>query len=503
MGRLARCRWVQTIAAFVFICSAAQAQTPAPPTLNLLPSGGELAGRPPELLAPLRSGTFAVVDPLDARIAVFDRTGAVLGKSTPLSFFPATVRSTAETLEYRNSNGTRFAVLQRGVTPETIGSLDEFSGSFAEPVSRAKLRRKSARLITMRISGREPVTLTIRSSARGYLSTTKFLGEDDKRRFYVQTSEIVDMHPTINVRVFVQRFDRDGKLLGIASVPVDEMDSVPSEFVALARSGDVDVLLPKRKGLFLQSLFFQPAGRKASRAANPILQIPIAVSIGENPAGGIDDRLAWQAPPVINRTTRGEIVSRALSYLELSWVMTPQNFTQVGIDNRCAKNEKRYWLRPRRLTDAMIGRKVKFTPYRWRGNDTPEAFLAKIAGGALAGSVCTCSEAEFNYCEVSNAAGVDGSGLVLRSWGTSRYGTTDLDQIAAPVADFSKLRPGDALEKPGSDIRLFIGTKSGPQLRVEVIESTTNLRCEGVCKSVYSIEELIGYRALRFIGVRN
>jgi hypothetical protein len=502
MNRFARYLCLQICVGIAFICFPARAQTPPPLSLNLLPSGGDLAGRPPELFAPLRNGTYAVVDPLDARIAIFDRAGAILGKSAPLSFFPATVRVTTETLEYRNADGSRYAILQRGVTPTTVGSLDEFSGSFAPPVSNVKLSRKSAQQITMRIAGRKPVTLTVRASLGGYLSNVKLLGEDGKGQVYVQTSEIVDMRPAIAVRVFVERFARDGALLGRASVPIEEMDSVPSEFAALTRAGDVDVLIPKRTGLFLQSLSFQPAGKKVSPAsASPALQIPIAVSIIENPAGGIDDQGVQQAPPVIKPTSRAEIVKRARDYLELSWMMTPQNFSQAGIDNVCAKNERKYWLRPRRLTEELIGKKISFMPYRWGGDDTPESFKTKIAGGALAGSVCTCREAEFNYCQVRNTAGVDCSGFVSSSWGIPKYGTANLDRVATPITNFSKLRPGDALNKAGSHVRLFVGMKPGPDLRVEVIESTTNLRCEGVCKSVYSVEELSGYKALRFSGV--
>jgi hypothetical protein len=101
---------------------------------------------------------------------------------------------------------------------------------------------------------------------------------------------------------------------------------------------------------------------------------------------------------------------------------------------------------------------------------------------------------------VGFAAGVDCSGFVSRSWGIPKLGTTGLAQVARAVPDITKLRPGDALNKAGSHVRLFVGFKPGPDLVFEVIESATNLRCEGVCRSTYTTQQLAGYHPLRFAG---
>jgi hypothetical protein len=492
---------------WLLVSQPVQAQPSAPAlTLNHLPGGTEVAGRPPELFAYLRADLFAAVDPLDARVVIFGRNGMVVGSSVPLEFFPTTVRETPSHLEYVNSDGSRYAVLPRSVTPQTLGSLEQFEGAFAPPVSDVDLRRKGAQLITLRVGDRAAPVISTRALEGGYLASARLLGRDENGRYYVQTSEVVRVRPVLDVRVFVQQFSPRGTLLGTASVPVASMDSVPSRFVALAPSGRMDVIIPTKTGVFLQQLSFRPRGKKGrqgtSAGSAPILT-PITATVHESSEGAFDDGHPLEAPPVINATTRKDIIDRAHRYLAVNWVMRAENFSRTSIDNQCTKTEGKFWLRPRRFTERMIDQRVGPMPYHWGGSDTPESFRTKITAGALAGNVCTCREPQYNYCQVSYAAGVDCSGFVSGSWGVSKLGTSNLHIVAVPVATLSQLRPGDALNKPGSHVRLFVGVVPGPELRFQVIESTTNLRCEGVCSSSYSLEELAGYTALRFLGVRD
>jgi hypothetical protein len=199
-------------------------------------------------------------------------------------------------------------------------------------------------------------------------------------------------------------------------------------------------------------------------------------------------------------TTRTSIINRANAYLSVNWVMRPENFSRSGVDNRCSKTEGRFWERAHRFDASSIGKAFAPMPYHWGGDDTPDSFREKLSSGNLAGSVCTCREAQYNQCVVSFAAGVDCSGFVSRSWGITKRGTTGLAQVAKPVSDISKLRAGDALNKAGHHVRLFVGFKPGAQVLLDVIESATNLRCEGVCRSTYTVEQLAGYRPLKFSG---
>ncbi len=110
---------------------------------------------------------------------------------------------------------------------------------------------------------------------------------------------------------------------------------------------------------------------------------------------------------------------------------------------------------------------------------------------------------KYNQCQVDEAAGVDCSGFVSRAWGIAKRGTSGLAQVATPVRRLQDLRPGDAFNRAGSHVRLLVRVRAGPQMIFDVLESATNLRCEGVCRNTYTAAQLTGYQPLRFSGVTN
>ena len=67
--------------------------------------------------------------------------------------------------------------------------------------------------------------------------------------------------------------------------------------------------------------------------------------------------------------------------------------------------------------------------------------------GALAGSLCTCRQAEYNYCVFADAAGIDCSGFVSRAWGIDKRGTAGYriamaGTLARRVAAIARARAG-------------------------------------------------------------
>ena len=113
--------------------------------------------------------------------------------------------------------------------------------------------------------------------------------------------------------------------------------------------------------------------------------------------------------------------------------------------------------------------------------------------GVKAGNVCTHNEPR------SDVAGVDCSAFVSATWGLSvHYTTAAIPAIAKPVGDPWQLRPGDALNKPGSHVMLFL--RFTPDRKAEVMESSTG-GCNGrVCRNVYPLAALLarGYQPVRF-----
>jgi hypothetical protein len=154
----------------------------------------------------------------------------------------------------------------------------------------------------------------------------------------------------------------------------------------------------------------------------------------------------------------------------------------------------KHWKRPNHFKASMIGQTIGPMPYWWGGDDTPQSFLRRIADGALAGSVCTCRDARYNQCVVSQAAGVDCSGFVSRAWGIAKLGTAGLLDVATPVAGFNNLRPGDAFDWPGHHVRLLVGRELGAAIAFKVLESATradlrrSLRAHLPCKRNESVQ---------------
>jgi hypothetical protein len=502
-----RCCLALQIALLILPLSKESFAQQVAPTLNYFPGGTDVVGRPPDLLIYMRGDLFAVLDPMDASIVILGRDGRVIGRSNPLPFVPTEVIESSASIIFLNRPSGERAVLERAADPERLGTLPTATDVFAPAgAPTPALRRRGDRVMDLPRPDRGNRRLRVHSLAGGYLSDAKILTRDSRGRFYVQTAEVVRDSPAVDVRVYVQRFSASGALIDIASVPVAEMDSVPSRYVAVQPSGDVSVLVPTATGIYFQSLVFRPRSRRAQSApASPPIRTLINATVHQSsrvePSETLD--LAPAAAPPLSPSTRAKIMERAEGYLNINWIMRAGNFSRQGIDNKCSKYEGKYWLRPRRFTQETIGKTFGPMPYHWGGDDTPATFLTKLSQNYLAGNVCTCREPQFDYCTVIDAAGADCSGFISGCWGIPKHGTSNLKEVAMPVDRLAQLRPGDALNKAGSHVRLFVRFKPGPAQVFEVIESTTNIRCEGVCRSEYSADQLVGYQPMRFKGVQD
>ena len=209
---------------------------------------------------------------------------------------------------------------------------------------------------------------------------------------------------------------------------------------------------------------------------------------------------------VITPIPRSEIVRRAKAYLNVPWQLQKENFSDPSIENRCAKKEHKYWLRPSWLKPEDIGKTLGPMPYNWGGGDTPESYVKRLkTQHALAGNVCICRDLEYDQCFTPEAAGTDCSGFIPGCWGVPKLGTSSLGKVATRVNSLDKLLPGDALNRAGHHVRLFIGFDQAalPQKRLNVIESTNKIGCEGVCAGSYDLKRLNGFVPIRFKGVRN
>jgi len=173
--------------------------------------------------------------------------------------------------------------------------------------------------------------------------------------------------------------------------------------------------------------------------------------------------------------TRAEIVERAANLADHTWRSTAAN-QQAS----CATSYE---------SDYEPGEHVGL-PYAWGGFMDEQEFDQRIAAGEGAGSHSW-------HGVLSCVAGVDCSGLVSHAWDLdTKHGTSTLDRVSAviPVDD---VRPGDAFNKPGSHVVLYIGDNdAGEPLFYEAAGGASRVRLHS------GWAYLDGYTPIRFDEVQ-
>ena len=477
--------------------------------LGMKPTAPEELGRVPDHFFWIRPDLQAAQDPLDGQIVFFNDQGHVVGRATlPPSFTIGEMSADPGEIRLLDPDKHRQVSIARNIDPAAVQSLQAVQIAGAE--RSLDVTRRSADVLVLQDNRRSGArSIEVRSLTGSTLAQAYDIGTDSAGNRFVVSEEIAGVTPGLKVRVFVRRYDRNGALTGIVNVPLDGIEVVPHDFISVTSDGRARVLLPTENGVKIREIDFSPPIRSRSGApptnlGKTVREIQVDTAL---PKATPRSRDFHQGPRSFDVRTaapaieRDQIVKNAQAYLTVNWIMGRENFAKPGIENQCDPADAKFWLRPRHFTQASIGKTIGPMPYRWGGSDTPKTFKARIEGGALAGSICTCRSPELDYCLVSEAAGVDCSGLISGAWGIPKRGTSGLLDVATELSSLDDLRAGDAFDWPGHHVRLLEATAPGPELTYIVIESSTRSDCEGVCEHAYRPSELNGYRLIRYRGV--
>lgn len=471
----------------------------------------EQIGQVPNSFFWIRQGLQAVQDPGDGALVFITDEGRIAGRATlPAGFVIS--ETVLEESQIRLIDGSRRQIaIPRTIDPTAANAFTETSPAANGATRLAMLTRRGPQQLVLNDTRRSPARpLDVRSLAGGRLAQAYEVSPGTGDNRYVVTEEIVATQPALQVRVFVQRFDGTGKLTGVAYVPLDGMDAVPRDFIAVTGDGVARVLVPGDGGIKINDIEFSPPPRSGRRLNDDELK-GLGRSLRQTPVdsnvtGGARLRfrsdtprleLDVPAPPI----KRDAVLANARAYLTVNWVMETENFSRMGVESACDPGSARIWMRPRRFTKELIGTTIGPVPYRWGGEDTPQTFKIRTEWGALAGNICTCRSPQFNYCIFADSAGVDCSGFVSRAWGIEKRGTSGLLDVATDVDSIEALKPGDAFDWPQRHVRLFTGMAPGAATAFAVLESSTRLECEGVCARTLRPSELNGYRMIRYRGI--
>lgn len=309
---------------------------------------------------------------------------------------------------------------------------------------------------------------------RDRLGTVEFLDVDNDDRFYVLAENI----PTSGRKAatYVARYASNGKFEGVYDLPLANTP-LTRRFVTISGDGDVYFLRTKPDKVEVVGVGFRALRDLASATSSSPSNAPSA-------AASKFDGVAAVRP-----SNRQQAIETAFAFEGIQWKLTPENYG-ADPDTACSgfSRIRRPW-----YLQGKVNQEVRGVPYCWGCHGSLANFRAQLAKGTKAGNVCT------HNAPRPDVAGVDCSAFVSAAWGLSvHYTTAAIPAIAKTLENPWDLKPGDALNKPGSHVMLFL--RFTPDRKAEVMEASTG-GCNGrVCRNVYPLAGLLarGYVPVRF-----
>ena len=327
---------------------------------------------------------------------------------------------------------------------------------------------------------------------------------------------------------FVGRFDSAGQLVAGARLPIEHLESAPENVAGMLPDGRVFYLEVKGnraevKLLPMSASFVLDVSNRAirrviereiedakarrggqRRAATPLSSESVAASPDADFRAKVrattGDRPSTAEAPA-PMVARAEVEACAVAFSTHVWTLAPAAYSRPNVANEC-EPQSRFWRRPFYL-NGQVGKQIVGVPYCWGCSDSIAKFDANVTQGSkLAGHSCTCRSG--HYCIRQDVTGVDCSGFISQCWKSGYYTTSSMHEIADEI-DLSDIKPGDAFNKPGSHIRLFMSTVEGPNgTRYRVIEAANGEgRIGRVVEQTYSVRELRSYSPVRYSRIRD
>jgi hypothetical protein len=393
-----------------------------------------------------------------------------------------------------------FAQMGSEPPPSATGILDRSTRSIAPAQTRQVVRHNiasrgrglltvdvipgaklSTAEIEVRAAGQSEVLARLHVQVRDRLGAVEFLEVDNQGRMFVLTENVPDSSDRMP-SAFVARYSAAGKLDRIYDIPLAESEALSRRYVTVSGEGDVYFLRTRKSEVDVIGV----GARMAD--ASGIIDNPAAAII--NRANERQKRLSAAVRPL----TRQQVIETAFSFAQFKWRLSPASYGPEPARHCSGLNRVR---RPWYLA-GKAGQEVTGVPYCWGCHGTLEAISRKLSQGMLAGNVCTHEDPH------PNMVGVDCSAFVSAAWGLASHFTTDaIPTITDVVKDPWSLRPGDALNKPGVHVMLFL--RFTRDRKVEVMEASTR-GCNGrVCRNVYPLTSMLarGYTPVRYRALAN
>jgi hypothetical protein len=318
---------------------------------------------------------------------------------------------------------------------------------------------------------------------RDRIGVVEFLEIDNSGRMFVLTENIPNNSKRA-AAAFVVRFSPQGVQESIYDIPLQESVALSRRFIAISPDGDVYFLRSRKSGVDVIGV--------GSRNVRPtaVIDNPTLPRLADN-----ETWIPGKGPvAAVRPLTRQQVVQTAFGFEGLQWRLAPANYGPDP-DTTCTGFNR---IRRPGYLSGKLNQEVRGVPYCWGCHGSLNQFRARIANGTLAGNVCTHNDPR------TDVAGVDCSAFVSAAWGLANHFTTAaIPAITTELSNAWDLQPGDALNKPGSHVMLFL--RFTPDRKAEVMESSTG-GCNGrVCRNVYPLASLLarGFKPVRFKALQD
>jgi hypothetical protein len=311
------------------------------------------------------------------------------------------------------------------------------------------------------------------------LGAVEFLEIDHSGRMFVFAENIPKA--ASGAAAFVARYSVTGALEGIYEMPLSNVP-LSRRFVAISGDGDVYFLKTQSGAVDVLGVGFRPMSNAKVIDIRP-------------PPVSKQARTGKTAIAAVRPLTRQQTIETAFGFEGIQWKLTASAYGRDP-DTACTGFNGRV-RRPTYLHNKL-GQEVRGIPYCWGCHGSLDQVRSKIERGVMAGNICTRNAPR------TDVAGVDCSAFVSATWGlATHYTTVAIPAITTQLSNVWDLRPGDALNKPGSHVMLFL--RFTPDRKAEVMEASPGA-CNGrVCRNVYPLATLLarGYSPVRFKAFAN
>lgn len=284
------------------------------------------------------------------------------------------------------------------------------------------------------------ILLEIPITTEHLLGSVVFVNTDKYGNSYLAVEELLESS-IVTVEKTIRKYDSNGKLLGIAKLPIEEYYTCPNTEVRVDEEGNIYHLVPSRDRVKLLKLNlsqnFTSSLRKGISFKLPKIELVKTVLACD---GTISRNTVWNT---------------ARSYITHSWYCNSSNYYGSGCSGR---TRPPYLPGPNQWVTSL--------PYQWGGFDTVNGFDSKMGQNAAAG------DADGNSCSCpAGVGGVDCSGYVSRCWDLCwHHATWQLPDVSDPICDPDYLHRADILDKPHHHVVLVSSVHGSG---VSCYESTT------------------------------